>query len=556
MNSRSSEPDAGRRKKMLRGTLLVGFCTLLSRLLGMLRDIATAATLGMSVGGIMDSFVVAFRLPDMARKLFGDGSLSVSFIPVFSRVWQNDRQRAWTLLSVMLGWSFLILTALVLVGEGLCWIGFTFFSPESKVYLISHLMALMLPYLILISLAAITAATLQTLGKFAVPAMIPSILNIVWLFGILVIAPSFSESPAMQCYLLTVCILVAGGIQLFVGFPLLKKAGFQFDFRYKIVRPEIALIFSRFFPQLFGLMSIQLNLLTASVLAWLFSGPAEGTIRWLGNIVPFPLRSGSASAIYYSERLFEFPQGMIGLTIATVIYPLLGRHAARRDFKSFGDDLSLGMRIQLVFSIPAGVGLMLMADRLAHLLFQRGAFTPLDTFRTGDMIFWFGCGVWAFCSLPIIIRAFYVLGDIRTPCRIGILGCLVNFLLGFLLIWPMREEGLALAISLTSAIQSLLLYGLFMLKHGHVDFKGIVICALRSCAATFFMALAVIMVMKAIPGHDSVSDIIHIAVGGGVGVFVYFILHRAFGGRELGILVRGRLRKTKRKKKTARRKKT
>lgn len=537
---------------MLRGTLVVGLWTLLSRLLGMFRDIATAATLGMSVGGIMDSFVVAFRLPDIARKMLGDGSLGISYLPVFAKTWQTDRQKAWTLLSVTLAWFFFALTAFVLFGEILCWIGFSYFPPESKVFLISHFLALLLPYLILIGLAAITTASLQTIGKFSLPAMIPSILNIVWLLAILVIAPAISSEPAMQCYVLTICIVLAGVMQFFVCLPKLRSFGFKLDFHFSLVRNEIRQIFSGFFPQLFGLMSISINLLTASTLAWLFSGPDGGQIRWLGRILDFPLRAGAASAIYYSERLFEFPMGLIGLAVATVIYPLLSRHASQRNFKAFGEDLSIGMRIQFAFSIPSSVGLMLFSDRLAHLLFLRGAFTPMDSFRTADMIFWFGCGVWAFCALPVVVRAFYVLGDIRTPCRVGLLSCFFNLASGFILIWFMQEQGLALSISLSAVLQFLLLFRLFSIKHGYVNFFSIIKCIVRSCCATVLMALVIAIVMKMLPGEDSISDILHIILGGGIGVFVYLMFLRAFGGRELSILVRGTTTKKHRRRKTVR----
>ncbi len=529
---------------MLRGTLIVGIGTLFSRILGMLRDMATAATLGMSVDGVMDSFVVAFRLPDVARRLFGDGALGIGFIPVFGRLWATDRQKAWTLLSVALGWVFLFLTGFVLIGEFCCWIGFTYFHPDSRVYLISHLLALLLPYLILICMAAIASATLQMLGRFEIPAMIPPILSIIWLFGILVAAPYFSDDPTDQCYLLTICILIAGVIQFFIHFPILRAYGFRFDFRPRLVRPEVAEVFRGFFPQLFSLMSLQLNILAASGVAWLFSGPPDQIVAWLGDFVHYPLRPGAASAIYYSERLYEFPQGLIGLALATAIYPLLAQHAARKNFKSLGEDLTLGLRIQFVFSIPAGIGLMLFSEKLAHLLFQRGAFTPSDMARTADMIFWFGTGVWAFCALPILIRAFYVLGDTRTPFRVGVLCCLLNIVFALAFIWPFGEEGLAIAASLAAGVQSLLLLGLFVLRHGHINHRGILVSIFRAGIASGLMAICVLTVMSTIPGQDSVSDIIHLILGGSVGIFVFLFVHRFLGGRELGILVRGRLRKT------------
>jgi putative peptidoglycan lipid II flippase len=532
-----------RKKNMLRRTLVVGLWTLLSRFLGMLRDIVTAATLGMSVGGVMDSFVLAFRIPDAARRLFGDGALGVGFIPVFTKIWQQDRQKAWTLLSAMLLWVFLFLTLFVLIGEILCGIGFTFFSPNSKIYLTAHLLALLLPYLILICMAAMTSATLQTLGHFSLSAAIPSILNMIWILGILFIAPFFTKDPVLQCYILTICILVAGIIQFFIHFPFLKSYGFRLNFRFSEVVREVRQIFHGFFPQIFGLMPIQLNILTASGIAWLFTGPQDELIRWLGRCVTFPLQAGAVSSIYYSERLYEFPQGLIGLAVATAIYPMLSQHVARKNFTALGEDLSLGLRIQFIFSIPAGVGLMLMSEKLAHLLFQRGAFTAADTTRTADLVFWFGSGVWAFCSLPIVIRAFYVLNDIWTPFQIGLLSCVLNILFGLAFIWFMQEQGLALAASLSAGCQALILLTLFTIKHGHINFRAIFLCIIRSCFATVVMAMAVSIVMKTLPGESSLDDIFHIVLGGIVGVFVFAVVYQFAGGREPGILLRGQTKK-------------
>jgi putative peptidoglycan lipid II flippase len=522
---------------MLRGTLIIGFGTLFSRFLGMFRDSATAAMLGMSVGGVMDSFVLAFRLPDIARRLFGDGTLSISFIPVFSKVWQQDQKRAWLLLSAILFRVFLFLTCFVLIGEILCGIGFTVFHPDSKVYLTAHLLALLLPYLIFICMAAITSATLQTLGHFSLPAAIPSILNIIWLFGILFIAPKFTTNPASQCYLLTLCILIAGIIQFFIHIPFLKRYGFCINFEFSHISREIGQIFVGFFPQLFGLMSIQLNILLASGLAWLFTGSPEESIRWLGRLVTFPMHSGAVSAIYYSERLYEFPQGLIGLAIATAIYPLLSQHAARKNYAALGEDLSLGLRVQFMLSIPAGVGLMLMSEKLSHLLFQRGAFTPDDMARTADLVFWFGSGVWAFCSLPIVIRAFYVLGDIWNPFRIGLFSCVLNLVLGLILIWSMAEQGLALAASIAAGSQSLILFLIFIKKYQQIDITSIILGIFRSCIATMAMALVVAIIMKSLPGESSLDDIIHLLLGGIVGIFVFTVMYRFVGGRELGLIV-------------------
>ena len=531
---------------MLRGTLVLGFGTFFSRMLGLLRDAATAAVFGMSAGGIMDAFVAAFRLPDVARRFFGDGSLGASFIPVFSKTWETDRQKAWTLLSITLFWVFLYLLIFVLIGELLCWIGIRYFPPGGRVFLTAHLLSLLLPYLILICMAAIGSAALQALGRFTISTLVPPILNLIWLLALLVIIPLFTKEPETQCYLLAICILLAGIIQFAIHLPLLRKLGFRFHLNFAAVAPETQEIFKNFFPKIFGLTSIHLNVLSATCIAWLFSGRIDQPIQWLGGMLTYPLRSGSAAAIYYSERMYEFPQGLIGLAIATAIYPLLSRYAARKDFKAMSDELTLGMQIQFMLAIPASCGLMLLADSLVHLVFQRGAFSVEDTARTADMVFWFATGIWAFCALPIIVRAFYILGDVRTPCWMGIIGMLLNVVMGLLLIFPMQEQGLAMAASLTASIQSIGLLYIFTQKHGHIDFPRLAASLTRICIASGVMTIVLRMIIKALPGASSLDDLLRIALCTVVGAFVFFVVLRLQGGRELGILFRGGFRNRKR----------
>ena len=541
----SSQEPQNWRKKMLRGTLILGIGTFFGRILGLLRDVVTAATFGMSTG-VMDAFVAAFRLPDIARRFFGDGSLGASFIPVFSQTWQTDRQKAWIILSVTLYRVFLYLFIFVLIGEILCWVAIRYFEPGGRVFLTAHLLSLLLPYLTLICMAAVCSATLQALGKFTVSTLVPPILNIIWLLGLLVIIPRYSTEPEAQCYILTICILVAGVIQFLIHIPFLRAHGFRFRQNLPDVSPEIKQVFKNFVPKIFGLTAIHLNVLSATCIAWLFSGGAKEPIRWLGSIIDYPLRSGSAAALYYSERLFEFPQGLIGLAIAMSIYPLLASHAARKNYKAMSEDLTLGMRIQFMLSIPAGCGLMLLSESLVSLFFQRGAFTSSDAARTADMVFWFGTGIWAFCALPIIVRAFYAMEDVSTPCRLGIIGLLFNIVLGLLLIFPMKEQGLALAISLTAAMQSLVLLYIFTQKHGHINFPELAVSLTRICVAAGIMTLTLRLVIQSVPGGGSINDMLRIVLCTVVGIFVFFVVLRCLGGRELGILLRGGLRKRRR----------
>ena len=493
----------------------------------------------------MDAFVAAFRLPDVARRFFGDGSLGVSFIPVFSHTWQNDQQKAWTLFSVTLFWVFLYLFIFVLIGEVLCWIGIWYFGQESRVFVTAHLLSLLLPYLVLICMAAICSAATQALGRFSVSTFVPPILNITWLLGLLFIIPMYTKDPMTKCYLLTICILIAGILQFSIHIPFLRAHGFRFHLNFSAVSPESKKIFKDFFPKIFGLTSIYLNVLMATCVAWLFSGGVNQPVYWLFGLLDYPLRQGSAAAIYYSERMYEFPQGLIGLAIATAIYPLLNRHAAQKNFKALGDDLTLGLRILFMFAIPAGCGLMLLSESLVRLFFERRAFTAADTARTADMVFWFATGIWAFCALPVIVRAFYTLGDIRTPCRLGLAGLFLNIVLGVLLIFVMREQGLALAMSLTAAAQSIGLLYFYTIRHGHIDFPTLATSLCRICIAGGIMTIILRLLVASMPGITVFEDALRIFTCAVVGAVVYFVVLRCLGGRELGILFRGGLKKRK-----------
>jgi putative peptidoglycan lipid II flippase len=317
---------------------------------------------------------------------------------------------------------------------------------------------------------------------------------------------------------------------------------------FAVVSSDVKKIFQNFFPKIFGLTSIQLNVLTATCIAWLFSGGAGQPVRWLFGLLDCPLRQGSAAAIYYSERMYEFPQGIIGLAIGMAIYPLLSRHAAHKNFKALGDDLTLGLRIQFMLAIPAGCGLMLLSESLTRLFFERGAFTVADTARTADMVFWFATGIWAFCALPIIVRAFYTLGDIRTPCRWGLIGVLLNIVLGLLLIFPMQERGLALAISLTAGIQSIGLLYVFTQKHGHIDFPELATSLCRICVAGGIMTIVIRLLAQSLPGTNVIDDALRIILCAAVGAFLFFVVLRCLGGRELGILFRGGFKTRKKRK--------
>jgi putative peptidoglycan lipid II flippase len=239
-----------------------------------------------------------------------------------------------------------------------------------------------------------------------------------------------------------------------------------------------------------GLMVTQINTLMDSVIAWLLAAPnaAETGIAWLGGAA-YPMEQGAVAALYYGERLYQFPLGILGVAVATAIFPLLSRHAARGDYGRVSEDLTLGLRLVLFLGIPAGVGLVLLAEPLARLLYERREFTPADTLRTARVIACYAIGVWAYCALPVLVRGYYALGDRLTPVRVGVTVVGVNFCLNLALIWPLAESGLAVATTIGASVQVVILAVAFSRRKAPLNWPSLSATILRTLLATFAMGL-------------------------------------------------------------------
>ncbi|NIP84306.1 MAG: murein biosynthesis integral membrane protein MurJ [Planctomycetales bacterium] len=525
-------------RQFIAGLRVTTLWTVTSRLLGMVRDMATAALLGLSTGGVMDAFVIAFRIPNLFRRLFGEGALAASYLPVLAEEMERDRGRAWQLASVTFRWLAIVLAALVVVGEiglALLWL----IAPHHpRLGLLLGLAAVMLPYLWFICLAAQVSATLQALHRFGTPAFVPVLLNVVWITGALVIAPVATADKASQAYVLALCVLVGGVLQLVVQLPVLRKLGFRYDYHWPAVRQSVSRILVTLLPMLLGLAVTQINTLLDSLIAWIFSSAQPETpIRWLGSSWNYPMQQGAAAAIYYGERLYQLPVGILGIAVATVIFPLLSRHAARGDHRRIGADLSLGLRLVLFLAVPAAAGLVLLAEPTARLLFERGEFRPEDTVRTARMIRAYAVGVWAYCALPVLVRGFYALQDAHTPLRIGLGVVTCNLVLNLILIWPLAEAGLALSTAAAAALQVFWLAAAFAHQKSGLEGRAIAATLWRSVAASAAMFAAGILVQGWLtPGAALAQRIVAVVAPLLVCLAVYLTVYRLLGGSEWRLL--------------------
>ncbi len=339
------------RRQFRQGFWATTLGTLASRVLGMLRDATTANLLGLAAGGVTDAFVLAFRVANLSRRVLGEGALATSYLPILTAELQRDRQAALGLAAIVLARLAGVLTLLVLAGEAICGLLWIASSPGDNRLLVG-LIAAMLPYLWFICLAAQLSATLQALGKFRLPALAATLLNLGWLAGAWWVAPHLAQTATGRAYALAGSIVVAGALQgshstgrtragsacgLRSGLGLPNAAGESLAAAkcdensrlawQRIVRPMG--------PIALALSVTQLSTLVDSALAWLLTRPADGpaTIAWLPGNLFYPLESGATAALYYAERFYQLPVGLLGVAAATVIFPQLSRHAARGDVR-------------------------------------------------------------------------------------------------------------------------------------------------------------------------------------------------------------------------------
>ena len=325
------------RHPLLAGTIVTSAGTLASRVLGLVRDTATAALFGLAAGGVLDALLMAFRIPNLFRALFGEGALTASYLPVFTEALARGSPHAWRIFRAATKTLAATLFVITLVGEGAIGIWAWLMRGDPQVLLLAGLLAVLLPYLIFICLAAITSATLQSLGRFAPSAFAPAVLNVCWIVGAVFMAPKFAETTVGQAYVLAGCILAGGLLQWLVLWPALRrergKTGGESntDQDGELMRQRLSRIRRGMIPTMLALTVTQLNTLSDSVVAWILAAPRDGpaTISWLGNVA-YPMQQGAVAAIYFGERVYQFPLGLIGVAAATVIFPLLSRHAVAR----------------------------------------------------------------------------------------------------------------------------------------------------------------------------------------------------------------------------------
>ncbi len=447
-DERAVAPKSG---GLMRSGLVVSAMTMLSRVMGLVRDVVIAALLGAGNGA--DAFFVAFKIPNFLRRLFAEGAFNQAFVPVLSEVaTRGSKREVRELLDAVAGSLAAVLaliTALaMLAAPWLVWLFAPGFGRDpAKLALTADMLRLTFPYLLLISLTAFAGSTLNTWNRFAVPAFTPVLLNLALIGSALALTPLFAE-PAMA---LAWGVLIAGLAQLAFQVPFLARLGLLPrpwpDFAHAGVRRILKLMV----PALFGVSVSQINLLLDTVLASLL---AAGSVSWL----------------YYSDRLVELPLGVFGIAIGTVILPALSKRHAEQSREHFSAMLDWAIRSVLLLGLPAALALVVLAEPLLISLFHYGAMTEHDITMAAMSLRAYAVGLVAFMLIKVLAPGFFARQDTKTPVKVGIVAMVANMVFNLILIWPLAHAGLALATAL-SAFMNAGMLGWLLRREGVLVFQ-------------------------------------------------------------------------------------
>lgn len=532
----------------MRSAKTISICTLLSRILGLARDIICASVFGTGIA--WDAFVVAFKIPNLFRRLFGEGALSAAFIPIFTEYLETKERKCAMELVNVTGTALLIILSIIIIISETSFILVPYFTPlNHKWELVLKLLTITFPYVLFICMAAFAMAVLNSLKHFFMPAIAPIALNICWIIGVFTLTPLFGETLENKIFGVAVAILFGGLIQLGIQIPILRKTGVLFRPSLSFTHPGFRRIITLMLPIIFGLAAVQINVLLDSVIAITFSQPTGGAENFLiGSItIPYPLETGAVSVLYYGDRLIQFPLGVFGIAMATAVFPYFSTHAARKDWENFTLTYNQAIRVILFIGMPASVGLILLRRPLVELFYERNAFTAESTYRTSTVIAFYALGVWAYSALHVIVRAFYAMKDTITPVKVGAGMVLLNLILNISLIWFLREGGLALATALSAIIQIIILFTIFQRKHNITGTKHIYTSLLKTTVSTLIMSIACWLVLSKLTAGDGSlqTKLLRLFVPLIIAIVIYFAVSVFLRSEELKYLYVHVLKKRK-----------
>ena len=454
---------------------IIGAATLVSRLLGLVRDQVLAYLFG--AGNAMDAFNVATRIPNLMRDLFAEGAMSAAFVPTFTRrLTQHGKTEAWRLANQLL--NALVLVTGVLVAIGIIWaepvtrtLAGAYADVPGKLELTVLLTRIILPFLTLVAAAAAIMGMLNSLNRFFTPALSPAMYNVGIIMSgafLVPVMPGLGLDPIVA---IAIGALLGGIGQVALQLPVLYREGFRYRLELDPHDTGLREILRLMGPATLAGAAIQINLLVNMVLA---TGQGIGAVSWLG----------------YAFRVMYLPIGLFGVSIAAATLPTVSRHAARDDIIGMRNTVSHALRLMLMLNVPATVGLIVLNDPIVELIFERGSFTPADTTATGAALLFYAPGLVGYSTVRIAVPAFYALGNSLTPAYVSMASVVLNIVLNLILVNLMGYQGLALGTSIAAIVNAIALLTLLNQRLHGLDIQRVFVTFLKIGLSSLVMGLS------------------------------------------------------------------
>jgi putative peptidoglycan lipid II flippase len=447
----------------------IGSATLASRVLGFVRDMVVALAFG--AGPVTDAFFVAYRIPNILRRLLAEGALSTAVIPVFTEYAAlRSRDELRRLVRVTLGAALVVLGTTVVLGIAVSpWLlraiapGFT--SDPAQEALAIRLTRVMFPYLVLVGLSALAMGALNAEHRFFASAFGPAVSNVGMIAGVLLLARHV-DPPILA---LAFGVLIGGVGQLLVQIPDLARIGLLVSPSWEPRHPGLLRVARLLLPAVFGLAAVQLMVLVNTMLA---------------SVLPV----GSVSFLYYADRVMEFPLGIFGIALASAALPAMSRQAADGDTRALAGTLNFALRLSVYICVPATVGLLVLRTPITRVLFERGRFSAADTVATAEALSGYAVGLVAFAAARITAQAFYAVKQPGVAVRVGALSVGANIVAALALMIPLSHAGLAYASSIGATVNLLVLLWIARRRFGRLGGRALLASSLRTCAAAVPLA--------------------------------------------------------------------
>jgi putative peptidoglycan lipid II flippase len=474
---------------------VVACVTLVSRVFGLFRDMGITS---LGANRLTDAYGLAFQIPNLFRRLFGEGALSSAFVPVFTDTTEKDGfEKASKLLANALALLAVFLLAVMLLVE-IVFVVVALLPGSADRQFLMMMATIMFPYMVTVCLLALGSAALNCRGHFTFPAAAPIIFNIIGIIAAWWIAPMLKGNLSGQLVIVAFSVVIAGFIQLVAVLWMLQKSGFSIRVRLTPVEPGIVPIIKLLMPVLLGLGFLQISELIANIISWNLTAIATAPdINIFGWVLHKPLTPGVITRVNAARALYQFPMGVLAISLGVAVFPLLTRYAARNDIVNLRDSINRALRLALMEGIATGVGLYILAEPIVKLIYARRNFSPADATQAAFVLQMYVIGMWAYCSYQILARAFYSMKDTTTPLRVSCVLVVVNLLMLVTMVWiPWLGAGaFGLSTTITFTINAVVLVYLLRKRLGLFGGRKILASAIRGIIASAVMSAVIYLLL-------------------------------------------------------------